>query len=97
MATPDKEASVPSYNVMDDLYLVFEEVYLTTNSAQVSVDGCIRSKSMRRTSIVFAIFGGMAYFIVQAIFTASSDSAPQSHVYGLTAVVPLLTPFVMRV
>jgi len=31
------------------------------------------------------------------VFTVSAENAPQSHLYGLTAVVPLVTPFVMRV
>ena len=43
------------------------------------------------------MLGGIVYFFVQLIFTVGADQAPQSHVYGLTAIVPLVTPFIMRV
>lgn len=76
-ATPDSDRNiVPAYNMMDDLYLVFEELYLTTNAAQVSVEGIIRSESIRRNSILFTIIGAIAYFLTQVMFTVSSDSAP---------------------
>lgn len=81
---------------MDDLYLVFEELYLTTNAAQVSVEGCFREQSLKRNGILFTILGSLAYFFVQLTFTVSSENAPQSHLYGLTAIVPLLTPAVMK-